>query len=354
MIDANEMEMDGLIRDNMIESMELFIIASLLKGKRVVIPDFGHLEVKSLGGRHTILFKSSKNADSYSKATMLTQDEEEKKNIAILYHAISIPLKEEKLVSLPQVGLFHPIKRENGEIQVSFMPSSFIRKLLSEEDEKLKELGNKRDDIKAEVYIYENKKDKARTDEVVNTKDEVAERIDEATNKIGEEEKSKKSEIKEPVPLRTKDDAVFKPSTLVAIKQSQSDVVVDSQDDNSGKSRNLLGFLLIGIAVFAFLAVAAMTVHSRYAVANKKIDNKVSNGSINLPLLAEQHYGNPVFWIYIYDANKDKLNSPINIPENVSLIIPDLKKDYDVDITDSLEVIRANILADYVLKRGNK
>ena len=348
------MEIDGLIQENAkLESMEAFIIDTLLKGGNVVIPDFGHLEVKSLGGRHTILFKPSKSGDSDSfLEVMSTQDEEERKNIFALYNTISTPLKEEKLVSLPQIGLFHPIRRENGEIQVSFMPSSSIRRILGEEDEKAgnavnsKEEGEengKSDDVEAAVYIYENKNDNERTNKAPSP-------ASEATNKIDD----KKSETKGRIFTQSKDNAVFKPSTLIAKKQPQADFVADLQEDDTGKPKKFFAFLLIGAAAIVLFAVAAMAIHSRYNVENMKIDSQAGRESTNLPLLAEQHYGNPVFWIYIYEANKEKLSSPINIPGNVSLVIPDLKNDYDVDVTDSLEIVRANILADYILKKGNK
>ena len=64
------------------------------------------------------------------------------------------------------------------------------------------------------------------------------------------------------------------------------------------------------------------------------------------------HYGHSAFWVYIYEENKDKLSSPINIPKNISLVIPDLQTEYDVDVTDSMEIQRANILVDIVLRKA--
>jgi hypothetical protein len=70
----------------------------------------------------------------------------------------------------------------------------------------------------------------------------------------------------------------------------------------------------------------------------------------SLPYLAEQNYGNPAFWVYIYEANKDKLTSPINIPAKVKLEIPDLSE-YNVDVNDSMEIRRAKIMSDMILKQ---
>jgi len=81
--------------------------------------------------------------------------------------------------------------------------------------------------------------------------------------------------------------------------------------------------------------------------------NVTSSEFISLPALSEQHYGHPAFWVYIYEANLDKIASPANIPKNTSLVIPDLKSEYDIDVTDSKEIQRANILSDIILKKNS-
>jgi len=76
-----------------------------------------------------------------------------------------------------------------------------------------------------------------------------------------------------------------------------------------------------------------------------------NNKSIDLPALAEQKYGNRVFWIYIYEANRDKISSPVNIPVGTDIIIPNLREDYNVDVMDSVAIRKAGQLSDIVLKR---
>jgi len=331
------------------ESIDLFITEALLKGETVIIPDFGHLELKTLGDRRTVLFKSSNEEDSFLQVMSVISGEKENKDTRAIYNAISIPLKEEKVVNLPQIGLFRPVKGENGEIRVSFIPSSSLRKLLNNDSEKVgkikvEEIKNETNIINANDNIYENK-DEVKKDEILNKADEV-----------------EKSENPEPrgTSLRKEVDVLLPKHNYIspAKREPQVNKVVEPlQDDDTEKSRgnSVSGILLIIAAVIAFIVIVMSTIHYFH---NKKIDEHVElilpETSINLPLLAEQHYGNSAFWIYIYEANKDKLTSPINIPKNVSLVIPDLKTDYNVDITDSMEIQRANILTDIVLNNEKK
>ncbi|GHV30700.1 hypothetical protein FACS1894177_03740 [Bacteroidia bacterium] len=57
-----------------------------------------------------------------------------------------------------------------------------------------------------------------------------------------------------------------------------------------------------------------------------------------------------MFWVYIYEANRDKISSPVNIPTGTDLRLPDLWEDYKVDVMDSMEIKRAGILSDRMLK----
>jgi len=110
------------------------------------------------------------------------------------------------------------------------------------------------------------------------------------------------------------------------------------------------------LLIVAVIIIAVVIISAIYNQSNKKIDDQDSldKSSIDLPTLAGHHYGNTAFWIYIYEANSDKLDSPVNIPSDVSLIIPDLKSEYGVDITDSMEIKRARGLAEILLKKEIK
>ena len=41
--------------------------------------------------------------------------------------------------------------------------------------------------------------------------------------------------------------------------------------------------------------------------------------------IARRWYNEQLYWVYIYEANKDKLSSPQHLPVGTSLQIPDLK-----------------------------
>lgn len=43
-----------------------------------------------------------------------------------------------------------------------------------------------------------------------------------------------------------------------------------------------------------------------------------------LAQIARRHYGNPDFWVFIYEANRDKITDPQNLPAGIELEIPDL------------------------------
>ncbi|MCL2651349.1 MAG: hypothetical protein FWD60_10055 [Candidatus Azobacteroides sp.] len=293
-------------------TMELFILDSLQKGEHVVIPDFGHLELKTLGARRTVLFIPAGGGDSFLKVVPAAI-EKEKKDINALYRAISLPLKEGKIVNLPKVGVFRPITRENGEVHVSFLPSSYLRNLLNNGGEEVVEVV--KDEVKAEVVTKE--------------------------------------------PLELRKGPIIPPKTTEIKKLPIIDVDTDKTQNEIEvpQSRNISGILLVIVAVIFVAVIIGTIIHSRH---NKKIEAqsslvlpKANSESIDLTALALQHYGNSAFWIYIYQANMDKLKSPINIPQNVSLVIPDLKNEFDVDITDSMEIQRANILTDIVLNNNN-
>lgn len=51
---------------------------------------------------------------------------------------------------------------------------------------------------------------------------------------------------------------------------------------------------------------------------------KVKPGS-RLMQISRRWYNEPAFWVYIYEANMDKLSSPQQLPEGITLHIPDLR-----------------------------
>ena len=54
-----------------------------------------------------------------------------------------------------------------------------------------------------------------------------------------------------------------------------------------------------------------------------RVTETVKPGS-RLAQIARRHYGNPDYWVYIFEANRDKLSKPSELPVGVELVIPSL------------------------------
>jgi len=331
---------NSIVENTRVNTMELFILDTLLKGKNVTIPDFGHLELKTLGDRRTVLFKSSEIDDSFLKIVPTT-GEKEKKDVNLLYTVISIPLKEGKTVNLPQIGVFTPKRKENGDMYVSFMLSSSLRNLLNNNEN---EVNKKTNEIKEAPNNQENR------DETKRREIGIA--------KINELEKRSegKSEIKESL-LPNNNKGISSNIKRDSSLPSQTTTNIETHDEiKKPKSRNISGILLVVAAVLFVVVIVVGYIHTIHTKKNEERELILSNTNksefIDLPVLAEQHYGNPVFWIYIYEANLDKLKSPVNVPKNVSLVIPDLMTEFSVDVKDSMEIQKARIRADIILTQG--
>jgi len=333
-------------------AVELFIIETLLNKGKVVIPDFGHLELKALGERRTVFFKASDDWNDSFLQIMPAVVDKEKKEANKVYALVSGPLKEGETVNLPKVGIFRPNKREDGKVHVSFIPSSYLRKLLNKEKEEpekvfIEEIKAVNEEIEEQREIYiENE---------LNTNIGILESNEGEIEEIEFDKDMYGREI-EKVEVVKKDYTEFQPKSTPQYQRDQretakvGDVLVPQDEAIVKLRRNLSGaFLLVVIVLAVTFLVLSNVFHWRSNEPEEQTEFISPNISIDLPSLSEQHYGHAAFWIYIYEANSDKLESPLNIPDNVTLTIPDLKKDFDVDITDSLEIQRANILTDIVL-----
>jgi len=67
-----------------------------------------------------------------------------------------------------------------------------------------------------------------------------------------------------------------------------------------------------------------------------------------LTKFALKYYGSRIFWVYIYEANKSKIDDPNNVPIGTVLDIPD-KSVYQIDKDNPESVKRANKLAETIL-----
>ena len=59
---------------------------------------------------------------------------------------------------------------------------------------------------------------------------------------------------------------------------------------------------------------------------NKFMGTEIIKQGSRLTLIAERYYGLKDFWVYIYEANKDRIANPDNLPLNVKIRIPQVDK----------------------------
>ena len=338
-----------------LKGVEVFITQTLLKGENVIIPGIGHLEVRSFGERRTVLFKPTTETDDSFLRVISPLEAKGQNNSNAIYNLISIPLKEEKIVNLPSVGLFRPVKRENGEIHVSFIPSAFLRSSLNKkEGENNGEIIDGRLEDINEIKMLP----------VPSTNDQYDQSNDVAANNIiSDNDTDSDPKYSETRFLKKSGIQPKQNSNVVDIqKDTQPNKTLEQTEDKPERKRsriNISGIVLAIVVIIFLIVIGAFYIHSRNTKSiEENLDVSVPNESISLPALAEQHYGHSAYWVYIYEANMDKLNSPINVSKDVSLVFPDLKTEYDViDVNDSMEIkranIRANILVD-MLKVGGK
>jgi len=336
--------------NTIVSDVESYITQALLKGDNVIIPDFGQLELKSFGERRTVLFKpTTDNNDTSFLQVMSSDGTKAKNNNSAVYSLITLPLKEEKTVNLPKVGVFRPTKRENGDIHVSFTPSSSLRGLLNGKEEEIKNesANEKPDEVKkeaSEIKMLSAQGTDAQSDV---TKDAAGNNIRSIPATIAKPETM----------FPRKSGLTPKPNSNVIDTQksgfNKGTAQIDDKAENKRSRLSASWILLLTVAAIFLLVILVTSLYSHHSKKADKITELIiPSGSVSLPALAEQHYGHSAFWIYIYKANMDKLSSPINIPKNVSLVFPDLKAEYQVDVNDSMEIRRANILADIILKEG--
>lgn len=329
--------------------LDTVVVDALLKGQIVVIPDFGYLELKSFADRRSVLFKVAESKDLPS--TMVFEGLEDADYFSMLSDNISKPLKEGKVVSMPNLGIFRPLKREDGRYHVSFTTSSFLRKRLNGEN------------TVNEVYH----KDAA----VPDSKEEanepllpVEQPIKSATQAFNHEKKEIDNISREEIQhidkvSRNKNTAIEATATVFSVVNKDIEqkpgavapLLSEVVEEGNGKKRIISEKILFLFFLIVFIIIVLLFFLSKKE--DKDVVNAnpgLPNAGVNLVDLAKENYGNAAFWVYIYDKNQDKLTSPINIPKGIKLTIPDLSE-YNIDIRDSMEIIRANIRSENILQK---
>ena len=80
------------------------------------------------------------------------------------------------------------------------------------------------------------------------------------------------------------------------------------------------------------------------ATGNNVLARVTMESGQRLTLISEKYYGLKVFWVYIYEYNKEKIGSnPDRIPVGMEILVP-TKEMYDIDATSTASVERATAL----------
>ena len=93
---------------------------------------------------------------------------------------------------------------------------------------------------------------------------------------------------------------------------------------------------------------------SETVIERKKIDNDlivtdtIGSGRF-LATMARKHYGSFVFWVYIYEENRDKIADPDNVAIGTVVVIPDASK-YGIDAMSSESIKKAKSKASEIAK----
>ena len=322
-----------------IESLDHSIVSLVLNEGRVVIPELGYLELKVFPDKRTVLFKTTENTTLFLASEGSIQSQ--------IYNNISVPLKEGKIVTLPEVGIFHPIKKPDGSYRISYTTSPSFRKLLNGVNDKEKAL----------VPIAKFEVRKQRMDESEEKE------VKASVEKVVAEDNEKNDEVVISAPKREIRVDRKMPSYIRTSKVG--DLVVPQEEKKRSYETKMRGIITVAAAVIALIFIVWYFLpenkngKSRSLVSgNTNIGLTQALGestkyykSIDLPAIAEQKYGNRIFWVYIFEANMDKISSPVNIPAGTELRIPNLWEDYKVDVMDSMEIRRAEWKSNEMLKR---
>jgi len=357
-----------------IETLSASIVSLILNEGKVLIPEFGYLELKVFPDKRTVLFKATENAALFLASEGSIQSH--------IYDNISVPLKEGKVVALPEVGIFRPMKNADGSYRVSYTISSSLRKLLNDTKENATEKPEavetliKADDEKTlapvvKSVVTEQSEDKSEKEEKKEEKEETvrkeaiesragykaAEDNEKAREKVAISTLKREIRVNQKVPSYVRNTSRVGDLVVPQAERKESDATKRKSIAVAGA---LIALILI-LMVWYFLPKGKNNNYRDYvsvfgngkARSTQQVlaESTKSYKSIDLPSLAEQKYGNRMFWVYIYEANRDIISSPVNIPPGTNLRIPNLWEDYKVDVMDSLEIRRAEIKSDEVLKR---
>lgn len=86
---------------------------------------------------------------------------------------------------------------------------------------------------------------------------------------------------------------------------------------------------------------------SEYAPDTEKVIETIEPGKF-LTTIALKHYGNKIFWVYIYRENEDRIWNPRYLPKGFKVVVPPPSK-YSIDSKDESSIKRAQDLEKQIL-----
>jgi nucleoid DNA-binding protein len=131
--------------------------------------------------------------------------------------------------------------------------------------------------------------------------------------------------------------AVAKPATPV-IKSTPADTIAKNDSAATAPKQTVV-------------SVPTKSVNQKDVAPETKIiaTEMIREGS-RLTLLSLKYYGSKAFWVYIYDANKQKIKNPNNVAAGTLISIPD-KSAYNIDANNPESVKKANELATQIASK---
>ncbi|MDR2692166.1 MAG: hypothetical protein LBB73_07760 [Dysgonamonadaceae bacterium] len=309
------------------ETLSSSIVALFLEKGKVIIPEFGYLELKVFPGKCTVLFNETESLPVF----VASEDSIESR----IYANISVPLKKGQTVVVPEVGVFRPVKNVDGSYRISYTVSSTLRELLN---------GSVKS--KADIGIPLLPAAETQNTNVSAGKREATKPEDERKT----EEKGGERRIEKRGATLVRKPDIRSNRLNIRNTSKVGDVVIPQEEKRSDVAR-MRGIVAVAVAIVLFFIVWLLFPKgNNNNYEDERNDTPEALESIDLPSLAEKKYGTRIFWVYIYIENKDKISSPVNIPLGTDLKIPDLWEDYKVNIMDSMEIKKAIDLANKILK----
>jgi hypothetical protein len=314
----------GILEQNSINQA----VSALLRGEKLFISDIGYLGVFSVSGRKTVFLKplvsdyGRRESDPYG-----------------LNEIIGKPLKEGSAVKIPALGEFRPKTAEDGSLKVSYIMAPLLRKLVN---------GEEKWDPKPVAAEPVKSVETAAPVESADTAETAA--------SVGAVSEAAVAAVQ---PVRSV--STVGKTVEEAPAKKQGDIIpwdADSRDEGKKKRRRRHKSRFSWDRVFTYLIIAAVACAFMYWLHKsfyrgpevyRPLQQRSEDTAEPLTAIAERNYGNSAYWIYIYEYNRARLSSPINIPADTKIEIPDLKEVYDVDVADTEEIANAILQGNAIL-----